>query len=98
VNRLDVIRRDLGADTIKSFAGLFKESIEYALKHRKAALEYALEFGRGIKADLGDRFVGMYVNDLTVDLDARGQTGLKKLLEEGFEKGLLPKKIDLEFV
>ncbi len=95
---VDVIRKDLGAETIRSFSELFKESIEYALEHRAAALEYALEYGRGISTQLGDQFVGMYVNDLTVDLDERGRAGLVKLLDEGYASSLLPHRISPEFV
>ena len=75
-----------------------KESIEYALAHRKEALEYALEFGRGIDSKTGDQFVGMYVNDLTVDLGLRAERGLRLLFEEGVQKGILPKPVNLEFV
>jgi len=95
---VDVIRKDLGAETMRSFAALFKESIEHALQHREPALEYARQYGRGISPQLNDQFVGMYVNDLTVDLDERGQAGLVKLLDEGYASGLLPKKISPEFV
>ncbi|MFA7000872.1 MAG: MqnA/MqnD/SBP family protein [Candidatus Omnitrophota bacterium] len=95
---VDVIRRDLGDETVKSFAALFKESILYALAHRDEALSYALEYGRGIGRDLGDRFVGMYVNDYTVDLGPRGIAGFERLLAEGFEKGLLPEKIIPDYI
>ena len=95
---VDVIRRDLGADTIREFSALFKESIQYALSHRAPALEYAKQYGRGIADDLNDRFVGMYVNDLTVDLGPQGEAGFRKLLELGHQHGLLPKPIRLEFV
>lgn len=95
---VDVIRRDLGAETMRSFAALFKESIQYALDHRAPALEYAKQYGRGISDELNDRFVGMYVNDLTLELDARGQAGFQKLLDEAYQQKLIPKKITLEFV
>lgn len=95
---VDVIRRDLGAETVREFSLLFKESIQYALANRKPALEYAKQYGRGISDDLNDRFVGMYVNDLTVDLGKRGEDGFRKLMDLGFEKGILPKKVNLEFV
>jgi len=94
---IDIIRRDLGRETINSFAKLFFRSIQYALRHRGEALQYALKFGRGISSDLGDRFVGMYVNDYTVDLGARGEKGLKALFDDSFEHGLIPKTITLEF-
>lgn len=95
---VDVIRRDLGSETIRSFAALFKESIEFALANRKDALAYALDYGRGISENLNDEFVGMYVNDFTVNLGERGMKGFERLLEEGYRKGVLPNRIKLEFV
>ena len=95
---IDIIRRDLGPETMKQFAILFKESIQYALNHRKEALEYASQFGRGISDALNDRFVAMYVNDRTVDLGADGEAGFRRLLDEAFAAGIIPKKIELEFV
>lgn len=95
---VDVIRRDLGDETIRDFARLFKTSIEYALGHRQEALPYALEFGRGISENLNDRFVGMYVNDYTRDIGEAGEAGLRRLMEEGFDKGILPRRPHLDFV
>ncbi len=95
---VDIIRRDLGKETVREFAKLFKESIQYALDHRKPALEYAKQYGRGISDELNDRFVGMYVNDFTVELGAQGEKGFQRLLDEAFQKKILPKKIKLEFV
>jgi 1,4-dihydroxy-6-naphthoate synthase len=95
---IDIIRRDLGAETIRSFAKLFKESIEYALNHRKDALKYASQFGRGIADDLNDRFVGMYVNDRTIDLGAEGEAGFRLLLDKAYEHKIIPKKVNLEFI
>jgi 1,4-dihydroxy-6-naphthoate synthase len=95
---VDVIRRDLGEETARSFASLFKESILYSLNNRPPALEYAKQYGRGISDELNDRFVGMYVNDYTVDLGPRGEQGFQKLLDEAHRAGLIPKKINLEFV
>jgi len=95
---IDIIRRDLGGETIRAFSKLFKESIEYALNHRKEALEYASQFGRGIAADLNDRFVAMYVNDRTVDIGADGEAGFRLLLDKAYENGIIPKKIKLEFI
>jgi 1,4-dihydroxy-6-naphthoate synthase len=95
---IDIIRRDLGQETIASFARLFKESIEYALNHRKDALEYASQFGRGISDDLNDRFVAMYVNDRTVDLGKDGEAGFRELLDRAFAAKIIPRKIALEFV
>ncbi len=95
---VDVIRRDLGPETIREFAVLFKESIAYALQNRREALAYALQYGRGIHADLGDRFVEMYVNDYTLDLGPAGTAGFEKLLELGHARGIIPRKIKPEFV
>lgn len=95
---VDVIRRDLGSETIQSFSRLFKTSIQYALDHRKEALDYALQYGRGIHEKLGDQFVGMYVNDYTVELGPQGEAGLRKLFEESCAKGLLPHPVQLDFV
>lgn len=95
---IDVIRRDLGLETMVSFAKLFKESIEYALNHRAEALEYASQFGRGISGDLNDRFVAMYVNDRTLELGADGEAGFRRLLDEAYQHGIIPKKIELEFI
>jgi 1,4-dihydroxy-6-naphthoate synthase len=95
---VDVIRRDLGEKTMKEFAGLFKESIEYALANRKPALEYAKKYGRGISDELNDRFVGMYVNDLTVDLGQRGEEGFQKLLDAAFEAKIIPRRVKIDFV
>jgi 1,4-dihydroxy-6-naphthoate synthase len=95
---VDIIRRDLGQDVMRSFAGLFKESIEYALSHRQEALEYALQFGRGISGDLNDRFVAMYVNDRTVDIGKDGEAGFRRLLDEAYQAGIILKKVNLEFI
>ncbi|MFH1209095.1 MAG: MqnA/MqnD/SBP family protein [Candidatus Omnitrophota bacterium] len=95
---VDIIRRDLGKNVMRSFAGLFKESIEYALSHRQEALEYALQFGRGISEDLNDRFVAMYVNDRTVDIGKDGEAGFRKLLDEAYQVRIIPKKVNLEFI
>ncbi|MBI3306421.1 MAG: ABC transporter substrate-binding protein [Candidatus Omnitrophica bacterium] len=95
---VDIIRRDLGQETIVSFTKLFKASIEYALAHRQDALKYALTYGRGISEKLGDQFVGMYVNHFTVDLGKKGEQGFEKLLSLAYDKRLIPCKIIPEFV
>ncbi|MFA5167951.1 MAG: MqnA/MqnD/SBP family protein [Candidatus Omnitrophota bacterium] len=95
---IDIIRRDLGRETIAAFSQLFRESIEYALNHRKDALEYASQFGRGISEDLNDRFVEMYVNDRTVDIGADGEAGFRRLMDEAYSNKIIPGKINLEFI
>ncbi|MDP3919626.1 MAG: MqnA/MqnD/SBP family protein [Candidatus Omnitrophota bacterium] len=95
---VDVIRRDLGEETVRSFTALFKHSIEFALAHRQDALDYAIDFGRGIQPELNDRFVGMYVNHYTVDMGESGIQGFQTLLDKGFEAGVIPHKITLDVV
>lgn len=95
---IDVIRKDLGLETMKRLAKVFKESIVYALEHRAPALEYAIQFGRGLKPDLNDQFVGMYVNDFTVDIGDAGERGIRKIYELGAARGVLPKGIFADLV
>jgi 1,4-dihydroxy-6-naphthoate synthase len=95
---VDVIRKDLGQETMREFGLLFKESIEHSLKHRQPALDYAIQYGRGLNPELNDKFVGMYVNDCTVEIGADGEAGFRRLLEEGCKKGIIPKPVAIEFV
>lgn len=95
---VDVIRRDLGEETMTSFAGLFRESILYALENREPALKYAIRYGRGISPENNDRFVGMYVNDATVDLGEKGMAGFQTLLDRGHAAGLIPAPVKIDFV
>ena len=93
----NVIRRDLGPAMIGHVSRLLYASIAYGLEHRTEALEYAMQFGRGLDRAKADRFVGMYVNDLTLEYGDRGRTAVQRLLDEAWEKRLIPKKIDAEF-
>lgn len=93
----NVIRRDLGADMIARVSRLLHDSIAYALAHRGEAVDYAIQFGRGLDRERTDTFVGMYVNDLTLAYGDRGRRGLERLLDEAFERGLIPKKIEVRF-
>ena len=86
---IDVIRKDLGDETMKRLSRVFKESILYALEHRQSALDYAIQFGRGLKPDLNDQFVGMYVNDYTIDLGKAGECGIRKIFELAVARGIL---------
>ncbi len=96
---VDVIRKNLGRDVMRKTNRLLKESIVYGLKHREEALKYALKFGRGIEADTADQFVGMYVNDYTVDMGRKGKEGLLFLQKAAIEAGLVKKKTaKIEFV
>lgn len=92
------IRRALDPQVIQQVTKILKESIEYGLKHREEALDYALHFGRGVDAHTADQFVSMYVNDWTLDYGERGRQAVQTLLDRGFEKGLLPRHVQAEFV
>jgi len=94
----NVIRRDLGADTMRRVSRLLHESIAYALDHRVDALAYAQQFGRGLDEARTDRFVGMYVNGLTLDYGERGRTAVRLLFDEAWKARLVPKPVDVEFV
>ncbi len=94
----NVIRRDLGETTCTRVAGLLRASIEYSLAHRDEALDYALEYGRGLDREQADRFVGMYVNQLTVDCGERGRTAVRAFLERAFAESLIPKVPRLDFL
>ena len=72
-------------------------SIAYALEHRDEALDYALQFGRGLDRKKADTFVGMYVNELTLEYGERGRKALQLLLDEGFAQGILPSRVTAEF-
>jgi len=93
----NIIRRDLGPEMIRKVSKLLHDSIAYALSHRKDAVEYAQQFGRGLDKDRTDTFVGMYVNDLTLGYGERGRQGVERLMTEAFEKGLIPHRVPVEF-
>jgi 1,4-dihydroxy-6-naphthoate synthase len=94
----NIIRRDLGQSVMEQVAGDIRDSIRYALEHREEALEYALQFSRGLDPQRADRFVGMYVNDLTLDYGDSGRRGIRALLGRAFERGLIPRLPVLDFV
>ena len=93
----NVIRRDLGAEVIGQVSDCLKRSIRYSLDNREAALAYALQFARDMDPALADRFVGMWVNDLTLDYTERGREAVHTLLNEGFERGIIPNRPAVEF-
>ena len=92
------VRKDLGAETMRSLTRVLKRSIAYGLDHRKEALAYAADFGRGLDGALTDRFVGMYVNELTLDYGDRGREGIRRFLAEGIDRGYVPAFGGVEFV
>jgi 1,4-dihydroxy-6-naphthoate synthase len=94
----NVVRRDLGDDAMRRLTAVLRRSIDYGLDHREEALRYAIDFGRGLDGELNDRFVGMYVNDLTRDYGERGRRAIERFLEEGQAAGRVPRLARLEFV
>ncbi len=93
----NVIRRDLGPATISTLSRLVHDSIAYGLDHREAAVTHAMQFGRGLDRARTDRFVGMYVNGLTLDYGDRGREAVHRLLGDARAAGLLPKPVQVEF-
>ena len=94
----NVVRRDLGDATMKQISRLLKESIRYALAHRDDALNYALQYARDMDKALADQFVGMYVNDWTLDYGPRGREAVRRLLDEGHRAGVIALPVAVEFV
>jgi 1,4-dihydroxy-6-naphthoate synthase len=94
----NVARRDLGPDVLRELSAVLAESIRAGLDNRGPALEYALQFGRGLDDELADRFVGMYVNELTEDYGEEGRRAVRELLRRGEEIGAFTKPVRVEFV
>lgn len=94
----NAIRRDLGETEMRKIAGVLLSSIRHALVHREKALAFAGMWGRGLDTKLADKFVGMYVNDWTLDFGKKGGEAVAKLLEEGAKAGLIPKVAKVDFV
>jgi 1,4-dihydroxy-6-naphthoate synthase len=94
----NAIRKDLGVDLMRRVSRLLRESIQYGLAHREDALSHAMRYGRDLDRPLTDRFVGMYVNDWTLDYGARGREAVRLLLQRGHAAGILPQSVEPEFV
>jgi 1,4-dihydroxy-6-naphthoate synthase len=92
------IRKDLGPQVCQEVTDLLKQSIQYSLDHRDEAVEYALQFGRDLDHTLADRFVGMYVNDWTLDYGPRGREAISRLLDAGARAGLVPAAGAVQYV
>ena len=93
----NIIRRDLGPEMIRKVSKLLHDSIAYALSHRQDAVDYAQQFGRGLDKDKTDKFVGMYVNDLTLGYGERGRKAVERLMADAFEHGLIPHSVPVQF-
>jgi len=94
----NAIKKELGRETMEDVADLLEESIRYGLDHREEAVRYALDWARDMDVELADRFVGMYVNHWTLDYGERGRQAIRTLLGKGYEAGLVPNPVELEFV
>jgi 1,4-dihydroxy-6-naphthoate synthase len=93
----NAIRRDLGPEIIHQVSDCLRDSIRYSLANREDALEYAMQFARDMDPALADRFVAMWVNDLTLDYTERGREAVRRILAEGFERGIIPNRVVVEF-
>jgi len=94
----NVIRRDLGDELIVRVSRLLRASIKYALDHRKSAIKHAMQYGRGLTQEQTDEFVGMYVNERTLDYGEDGRRAVQMFLDRGFEEGLIPRQVRVDFV
>lgn len=92
------VRKDIGAQRMKDLTEIFKASVVYSLEHRKEALEYALSFARDMEEKLADKYVGMYVNERTVDFGEDGRKALRLMFDMAYEKGILKEPVKIEFV
>jgi 1,4-dihydroxy-6-naphthoate synthase len=94
----NVIRKDLGSDLIQTISRHLYDSIAYGLSHRHKALDHAMRYARGLERERADTFVGMYVNDLTLDYGEKGREAVRRLLGRGVEAGIIPGPVTVEFV
>jgi 1,4-dihydroxy-6-naphthoate synthase len=94
----NVVRRDLGPELMRRISDYIRQSIRYSLEHRQEALQHALKYARDMDVALADKFVGMYVNDWTLDYGPRGREAVRRLLDEGHRAGVIPKPAAVEFV
>jgi len=94
----NAIRRSLGRELMSSVSTALRDSIQYALDHREEALAYAMQFARDLDPQLADQFVGMYVNERTVDYGLDGREAVRRLLDMGHKAGIIPYEARVEFV
>jgi 1,4-dihydroxy-6-naphthoate synthase len=94
----NVIRKDLGDDLTRKISRHLRDSIAYGLEHRSAALDHSMQYARGLDRSKADAFVGMYVNDWTLDYGDRGRAAVRRLLDEGHKAGIIPSPTAVEFV
>ena len=87
----------MGPEIIHQVSDCLRESIRYSLANREDALQYAMQFARDMDTSLADRFVAMWVNNLTLDYTERGREGVRRFLTEGFERGIIPNRPNIQF-
>jgi 1,4-dihydroxy-6-naphthoate synthase len=95
---VNLVRRDLGDEAVREVSAILRESIDAGLEHRDEALEYALGFGRGMSSERGDRFIEMYVNELTQDYGDEGRLAVRELLSRAEAAGAYDAPVRVEFV
>jgi 1,4-dihydroxy-6-naphthoate synthase len=94
----NAVRRDLGPEMMGRLTRLVRETVRHSLAHRPQALEYAMGFARGMDPEVADRFVGMWVNDMTVEMGDRGRRAVQAFLDRGFAAGVVPARVAVDFV
>ena len=94
----NAIRKDLGPQVMDEVTAILKQSIQYGLDHREAALDHALKYGRDLDRAKADKFVGMYVNDWTIDFGEKGREAVNLFLKKGYEAGIIPEPVNVEFI
>jgi 1,4-dihydroxy-6-naphthoate synthase len=94
----NAIRRDLGTELMSKVSKYLHESIRYSLEHREDALRYAMQFARDMDTETADRFVALWVNELTLDYTERGREAVRRLLAEGYERGIIPNRVEVDFI
>jgi 1,4-dihydroxy-6-naphthoate synthase len=94
----NAVRRDLGPELMARLTRLVRETVRYSLDHRREALDYAMGFARGMAPEIADRFVGMWVNEMTLDCGERGRRAVQVLLDRGHDAGVIPVRVQADFV
>jgi 1,4-dihydroxy-6-naphthoate synthase len=94
----NAVRRDLGPELMARLTRLVRATVAYSLAHRSEALEYAMTFARGMQAGIADRFVGMWVNEMSLECGERGRRAVQQLLDRGHAAGVIPARVVAEFV
>jgi 1,4-dihydroxy-6-naphthoate synthase len=92
------VRRDLGPELMQRLTRLVRETVRYSLSHRREALEYAMGFARGMDPGVADRFVGLWVNEMTLECGERGRAAVQTLLDRGHDAGIIPTRVVADFV